>query len=594
MSGIRRQFPLTTSDLVMIGGYLLLVLVVGLYYRRRMHSAEDYFAGGHSVPWWLAGVSHYMSSASALAFVSYSQIGYTYGFTAISLIWVAVPGCIAGALIFARQWRRARVVTPVEFMERRFNSFVRQLLAWAGIPMKVAEDGLKLFATSTFLAVGLGISVTLAVIICGVITIVYTFLGGVWALMVTDYIQFLMKTLALLLLVPLALIAAGGVHHAVASMPPGFLHVTNGPYNWLYLAGWLVMLTITLNGSWSLAQKFYSVKNEREASKAAYFSAFLYLIGGPLMILPAILARTFLPDLIAQHKTDDVYVLLVLRLLPAGMVGIVIAAMLSATMATVSSDFSAIASVLTKDVYQRLIHPDAGERRLVNIGRVITLVVGGTSLGIGLYIARGGDQSLFHLMVLLASAFIAPSFVPLMAALVSRKLNWQGVVVGYFLGLATGLALLGMRTWYFPKGHWQWMAQNYDGAAVLINAGMTILGMILGTQLFGAKLSEEAKYERVFSYGGGTVSRSGEQKLEQVKVIAYASAAVGALLCVAGALAASSGARSTDVAIGIALIALGAYGVLRMRRLYAVGVNAGAGFLEESCIEKSAGPNHVD
>src|SRR5580658_4949953 len=133
MNGSANQLPLTPSDLVVIVGYLVLVLLVGLYYRRRMHSAEDYFAGGHQVPWWLAAVSHYMSSASALAFVSYSQIGYTYGWTAVSLIWMAVPSGIAGGLIFARQWRRARVVTPVEFLERRFNPFVRQLLAWAGI-----------------------------------------------------------------------------------------------------------------------------------------------------------------------------------------------------------------------------------------------------------------------------------------------------------------------------------------------------------------------------------------------------------------------------------------------------------------------------
>lgn len=558
----------------MIGGYLLLVLLVGLYYRRRMHSAEDYFAGGHRVPWWLAGISHYMSSASALAFVSYSQIGYTYGFTAISLIWVAVPGCLAGAFIFARQWRRARVVTPVEFMERRFSPFVRQLLAWAGIPTKVAEDGLKIFATSTFLAVGLGISVAWSVIICGVITIVYTFLGGVWALMVTDYIQFLMKTLALILLVPLAVWAAGGVHHALAVMPPGFLRMTNGPYNWIYLAGWAVMLTITLNGSWSLAQKFYSVKNERDASKAAYFSAFLYLIGGPLMILPAILARTFLPDLIAQRKTTDVYVLLVLRLLPAGMVGIIVAAMLSATMATVSSDFSAIASVLTKDVYQRLIRPDASDQRMVNIGRLITLLVGGTSLGIGLFIARGGDQSLFHLMVLLASAFIAPSFVPLMAALVSKKLNWQGVVVGYFLGLTMGLTLLGMRTWYFPKGHWPWMAQNYDGASVLVNTGVTIFGMVIGTYLFGEKRVQQEKYDGVFASVGPAIVQVAGQRMEQTKVIAFAGASVGSLLCIAGLLAASRGAREIDLALGAALIGMGVYRARRAQQIAAAESSA--------------------
>jgi len=566
------RFPLTLSDLVVIGGYLLLVLLVGVYYRRRMHSAEDYFAGGHQVPWWLAGVSHYMSSASALAFVSYSQVGYTYGWTAISLIWVSVPGCIVGGLIFARQWRKARVVTPVEFLERRFNPFVRQLLAWAGIPMKVAEDGLKLFATSIFLAVGLGISATWAIIICGVITIVYTFLGGLWALMVTDYIQFLMKVVALALLFPLAIWRAGGLRHAVEVLPKSFFHVTNGPYNWIYLIGWGVMLTITLNGSWSLAQKFYSVKDERQASKAAYLSAFLHLIGGPLMILPAILSRTFLPDLIAQHRTADVYVLLVLKLLPAGMVGIIVAAMLSATMATVSSDFSSIASVLTKDVYQRLISPNASPQKLLRVGRLITLLVGGISLGIGLYISQGGDQALFHLMVLMATAFIAPSFVPLMGALVSRRLNWQGVVVGYFLGLGVGLSLLAVRAWVLPHGHWPWLLANFDGASILINTGVTIAGMWLGTMIFGTAGSQEVKFDQIFTHAehAPASAQGGGQKMEQVKVISLSTVAVGVLLGIAGVLAVTRVARFTDLTIAICLVSLGAYRLYRARRMAAV------------------------
>lgn len=566
MKGSANHLPLTPSDLVVIGGYLALVLLVGLYYRRRMHSAEDYFAGGHQIPWWLAAVSHYMSSASALSFVSYSQVGYVYGWTAVSLIWVSVPGCIVGGLIFARQWRRARVVTPVEFLERRFNPFIRQLLAWAGIPMKVAEDGLKLFATSIFIAVGLGIPVTWAVVTCGVITIVYTFMGGLWALIVTDYIQFLMKMMALTILVPLAIWRAGGLHHAVRVLPKGFFHATNGPYNWVYLLGWGVMLTITLNGSWSLAQKFYSVKDEREAAKASYFSAFLHLIGGPLMILPAILARAFLPDLIAQHRTADVYVLLVIKLLPAGMVGIVVAAMLSATMATVSADFSSIASVLTKDVYQRLFSPDASARKLLNVGRLVTLLVGGTSLCIGVYISRGGDQSLFHLMVLLASAFIAPSFVPLMGALVSRRLNWQGVTIGYFLGLAVGLSLLGLRAWYFPHGHWHWLAANFDGASVLINTAVTVGGMWIGSVLFGAAESQHEKYNQIFEGAEGPASEApGKQRLEQASVIAFATIAVGLLLAIAGGIASSPTARLTDIGVGLGLVAIAGYRI-RMQR----------------------------
>lgn len=575
MKGSTNQFPLTPSDLVVIGGYLVLVLLVGVYYRRRMHSAEDYFAGGHRVPWWLAAVSHYMSSASALSFVSYAQLGYVYGFTAISLVWMAVPGGIVGGLIFARQWRRARVVTPVEFLERRFNPFVRQLLAWAGIPMKVAEDGLKLFATSIFLAVGLGIPAIWAVVTCGIITILYTFLGGLWALIVTDYIQFLMKMMALTILVPLAMWRTGGLHHAVQILPRGFFHATSGPYNWVYLLGWCVMLTITLNGSWSLAQKFYSVKNEREASKASYFSAFLHFVGGPLMILPALLARTFLPDLIAQHRTADVYVLLVIKLLPAGMVGIVVAAMLSATMATVSADFSSIASVLTKDVYQRLLSPQASPRKLLNVGRLITLLVGGISLSIGIYISRGGDQALFHLMVLMASAFIAPSFVPLMGALVSRRLNWQGVVVGYFLGLATGLSLLAARTWYLPHGHWPWLAANFDGASVLINTAVTVGGMWLGTMMFGAAGSQQEKYNQIFAHAERAVAaQSGaKQQSEQGRVIAFATAAVGLLLVIAGLIASSPTARLTDLCVGGLFAAFAAYRIrgARARRHTSVG-----------------------
>ena len=559
---MKNRLPLTPSDLIVIGGYLLLVLSIGVYYRKRVHSTEDYFAGGHQVPWWLAGVSHYISGASALSFVAYAQLGYTYGLTAITLAWVSIPGCILGGAIFARRWRQARVVTPVEFLERRFNPFVRQLFAWAGIPMKVAEDGLKLFATSLFLAVGLNISVTWAILVCGVITVAYTFLGGLWALMITDYIQFLMKVLALVLLVPLAFWRSGGVRHAIEVLPPSFFHATSGQYNLTYLIGFGVMLTITLNGSWALAQKFYSVASTREASKAAYLSAVLHVIGPPLMILPAILGRTFLPNLIAQHRTDDVYVLLVLNLLPAGMVGIIVAAMLSATMATVSADFSSIASVLTKDVYQRIFRPQVSREKLVWAGKLITLLTGGSSIAIGLYISHRGDVGVLHLMVVIASAFIAPSFLPLMGALVSRRLNWQGIVVGFFLGLASGLTLLGLRTWWFPRGHWHWLQANFDGASILINTALTVIGMALGTLVFGATGTQEEKFNQVF----GQVERAGPRargRLDQARIIALSTIAVGGLLGVAGAVASSSSARLTDLGTAFLLLSLGFY---RLRR----------------------------
>jgi SSS family solute:Na+ symporter len=553
------HFPLTLSDIVVIAGYLLLVLYIGLYFRRRMRSAEDYFAGGHQVPWWLAGVSHYISSASALTFVAYSQLGYEYGFVSIVVAWTAVPGCILGGLVFARRWRQARVSTPVEFLERRFNIFVRQLMAWAGVPMKIGEDGLKLFATSLFLAVGLQIPVSWAVLACGIIAIAYTFFGGLWALAVTDYVQFLMKALALLLLVPLAVWRAGGLRHAAAALPPGFFHVTHGMYNWVYIAGFIVMLIITLNGSWSLAQKYYSVGDTRQAEKAAYLSAVLYFIGTPIMILPAILGRLFLPDLIAQHHTADVYVYLMIQLLPAGMVGIVVAALLSATMATVSADFSAIAGVLTKDVYQRLFRPHATQASVLRMGKLITLLVGSLSLVTGLYLSLGGDQQILHLMVLIATAFLAPSFLPLMAALVSRRVTSHGIVTGFFLGLATGLSLLAARAWILPHGYWPWLLANFDGASLLINTGMTVVGMWVGTLIAGTSPEDARKYDLIFHAYEAPASAASQAKsaVDLQKIISIATLAVAALLAVAGLIAPAWTARITDLAIALIIAALG-------------------------------------
>src|SRR6185437_2138296 len=181
-----------------------------------------------------------------------------------------------------------------------------------------------------------------------------------------------------------------------------------------------------------------------------------------------------------------------------GMVGIVVAALLSATMATVSADFSAIAGVLTKDVYQRLIRPNASQASVLRMGKLITLLVGSLSVLIGLYLSLGGDQQILHLMVLIATAFIAPSFLPLMAALVSRRVTSQGIITGFFLGLATGLSLLAARAWLLPHGYFPWLLANFDGASLLINTGMTVAGMWIGTVLSGQEEVNARKFDLIF------------------------------------------------------------------------------------------------
>ncbi len=245
---------LSIPDYVVIGGYFVIVLWIGFYFRSRVDAAKDYFAGGHQVPWWLAGISHYMSSFSAFSFIAYAQMGYDAVGVDHAVLGRRSPAA-SRARCSSRGAGGARVITPVEFLEGRFNSVVRQLFAWSGILMKVLDDALKIFATGLFVSTSTGLNLQWSIAACGLVMVAYTFLGGLWALVVTDYVQFLMKTLAILLLLPLAIVAAGGMERAFTGLPPGFFAPSGGPCGATYIAGFVVLMMISYNASWSLAQK---------------------------------------------------------------------------------------------------------------------------------------------------------------------------------------------------------------------------------------------------------------------------------------------------------------------------------------------------
>jgi SSS family transporter len=557
------ELRLTLPDYIVIIGYFLVVLCVGLYFNKRQAASRDYFAGGHQVPWWLAGISHYMSSFSAFTFIAYSQIAYTNGWVAITLFWVTTPACIIGGLVFARRWRRARVITPVEFLEKRFNAPMRQLFAWAGIPVKIFDDALKIFATALILSASVGIEIKTAIVACGAVTVTYTLLGGLWALVVTDYVQFLMKIAAMLLLLPLAVWRAGGPAHALRGLPPGFLHPTGGPYGWTYILSFTLLVIISYNATWALAQKYYSVPDERSASKAAYFSAALNFVGTPLMLLPAIIGRKLLPDLIAQHRTADTYVLLVLELLPVGMVGIIVAAMFSATMAAISADLNAIASVLTRDFYLRILSPKATETTLVRTGRLFTLGLGTVVVGLSLWVALSHQESLFHVMVTAFGLLLAPTMLPVLAGLTVRWLTWRGALSGFLVGLATGIGTLAIKTWYLPTLHnWspEWVNYTFEALSIFVNVGATCLGLWLGSVLPTRDSKEQVRIALFFRnldtpIAPGEVHKDKDDSARPA--LGVGTMAVGLLLVLAGLFARSAGARSIDLTLGLALMGFG-------------------------------------
>jgi solute:Na+ symporter, SSS family len=558
-SNVPARITLTSADYVVVIGYFIVVLGIGLWFRKRLTNVGDYFAGGNQVPWWMAGISHYMSSFSAFSFIAYAQIGYMYGWVAVTLFWVSIPACIAGGLIFASRWRRARVITPIQFLETRYNGTLRQLFAWAGIPMKIFDDALKVFATGLFISVASGLTLSWSIVVCGGVMVAYSFFGGLWALVVTDYVQFLMKFLAIVLMVPLAFHASGGIRRGLTGLPSGFFSPVNGPYNWLYIVGFACIMFVSYNASWSLAQKYYSVPDERDASKAAYLSAALNCIGAPLMIVPAILGRHFLPDLAASGQSADTYVLLVMRLLPEGMVGIILAAMLSATMAAVSSDFNAIASVLTEDIYHRLIRSNASQHRLLSMGRWLTLALGSVTTLLSLWIVFSHREALFGLMVIVFGLFMAPTLLPLLMGLTVRWVTARGALLGFICGFVTGIAMLAIKTYWKPASTIVGGPYGFEGLSLITNTFMTLLGIAVGSFFWRRGDQEEQNVERFFEKLNRPVLKDAAVPTAMSNaspILAISTLGVALLIGIAGALSRSHLARLMDSGAALVLLFL--------------------------------------
>ena len=207
------------ADYAVIISFFVVMLGIGLYFHKRMKSMTDFFGAGKQVPWWLGGISFYMCSFSALGFVVYSALAYKYGWVAVTIWWSTAPIIFITARLFAIRWRKIAEISPLEYIEHRYDNKMRQGLVWMGLPTRILDDGLKLLAIGTVVAASMGFPLTPAIIVSGLIIISYTFMGGLWAALVADFIQFVVLTAAVIVLPILALDKVGGVKSFIEQVP---------------------------------------------------------------------------------------------------------------------------------------------------------------------------------------------------------------------------------------------------------------------------------------------------------------------------------------------------------------------------------------
>jgi solute:Na+ symporter, SSS family len=430
-------------DYSVIGIYGLLMVMVGLYVMRFNRGAAEYFRGGSRIPWLVAGLSCFMSGFSAWTFTGAAGVAYRAGIAATGLYVGNAASFLLGYFIFASRWRRSRVTTVMEYLSDRYDPATHQTFSWVTIFFQLFTSASTLYGLSLFISSACGFPVNWTIIGAGGLIIFYCVIGGLWAVVVTDFLQASILMPFCLVLVITSLARVGGVTGLFHSLPPEMktLHLS-GEFGWVYLISWTIMVSFGYNTS-AMAQRYFSVDDERSARKVALLCCGLFFVGAFLWFLPPMAMRVVYPDLhtvwpALANPSEAAYAVASLTLLPHGLIGVMLAAMFSATMANLSAQFNLKSAILSKDVYQSLIRKSASDRELLVVGWINTFLIGGTTTAIAALMAASG-KSVFQIMLtfntLISLAYGPPA---LLGLVIRRTPSWSGLA-SFMTGLVLGV-----------------------------------------------------------------------------------------------------------------------------------------------------------
>lgn len=433
---------MVVSDYIIILLYVLGMIGVGIIFSRRIKSAGDMFSASGQSPWWISGLSAFMTMFSAGTFVVWGGVAYVYGVVAVAInMCYGVAALLVGRYVAAR-WRRLGVSSAAEFLQLRFGPSIVQFYTWFQGIVGIFAIGGAIYALSKIICALIDVpdglwfadpqtgmlSVPIASISLCIMVIIIACTGGLWAVLVTDVLQFIVLFVSVIFVVPLILVKAGGWIRFLETAPEGFLSPVSGDYTWWFLTGWIIVHYFKIGGEWGFVQRYTCVRSPDDARRAANLFGILYLVSPIFWMFPALMLRVITPDI----DPEQAYVLACQLVLPAGMMGLMVAAMTSATASAATTQLNVFAGAFTSEIYQRQINPAASENQLVMAGRIFTVILGLVVMSGALLIPRYGyTRFVIDLTVLLTG----PLVLPTIWGLFSRKINlatvWYTTLAGF-------------------------------------------------------------------------------------------------------------------------------------------------------------------
>ena len=514
---------LTLIDWAIVAGYFALSTGVGLYFTRRGGaSLSEYFLSGRAAPWWLAGVSMVATTFAADTPLLVTGLVATKGVAGNWLWWNFVMSGMLTVFFFARLWRRANVMTDVEFSEIRYGgrpaAFLRGFRAlYLAVPINLIIIGWVTRAMIKILTISLDISPVVAVGICFVATVCYAVAAGLWAVLWTDLVQFVIKMSAVIVLAVFAVRAVGGIdrmrtkliaHFGSETAALSVLPVSvSGPhgiaaYAWMPLLALGTFLFVQWWAAWYpgaepggggyVAQRIFAARSERDGVLATLFFQIAHYALRPWPWIVTGLATVILYPTLQDKESG--YVHAFVDLLPTPWRGFMMAGFAAAYMSTIGTQLNWGASYLVNDVYKRFVRPDETQHHYVAVSRAATVLLFLMSIVVAWQISSIEQAWKFLIAVGAGTGLVY------MLRWYWWRINAWSEISAMLVSLAVSVAALQIVPRYFAPGD-----PNADAVVMLITVGLTTVVWLTVTWMTPAESDAilESFYRRVRPGGAG-------------------------------------------------------------------------------------------
>ncbi len=472
---------LHTVDIVIIAAYLVSITLFGLRFRKKQRTLRDYFLADRNIPWWAIGLSLVAAETSTLTIIGTPGIAYGGNFGFLQLVFGYLLGRVIISLILIPQYFRGEMFTAYELIDRRFGAALHRLTAGVFLLTRAAAEGVRVWAISIVVAIVLGLTNDVwSIAIVMVLTLIYTFEGGMAAVIWTDVIQMFIYVAGTIVgFITLTHLVPGGWHtiHAMAG-EAGKFQVVNFSFNpyekytfWAGLIGGMFLTTASHGTDQLMVQRLLAARNQRDSKVALISSGFVVLMQFTLFLLVGAGLWVFYrmhPPATPFSATDRVFPTFIVEHMPSGISGLLIAAILAAAMSNLSAALNSLSSTTMMDFYLR-IRPETPEQRKLFLSRAATLVW--CVVLFALAMASRGKGAVLELGLSIASVAYGGLLGVFLLGVLTKRARQTGAIIGMICGLALNLYVWKWTsiafTWYVTLGSITTFVVGYLASLIL-------------------------------------------------------------------------------------------------------------------------------